>query len=181
MSRTSGRRSAAPYRSLWRLRSFVRPYSRQMLVMLDCATLAVAASTLIPLVLEAVVNGPIRRGDKAALVPMFFIALGLGVLEAGLIVARRRVQSVAVQKVEREIRDELYARLQRLPVEFHDRWQTGQLLSRTTTDLGTIRRFLGFGAIFFIVDGAPVPRGHGAAHRDLRSRSEQSPCSRRCR
>jgi ATP-binding cassette subfamily B protein len=84
---------------------------------------------------------------------MFLIALGLGTLEAGLIVARRRVQSVAVQKVEREIRDGLYARLQRLPVEFHDRWQTGQLLSRTTTDLGTIRRFLGFGAIFFIVDG----------------------------
>jgi ATP-binding cassette subfamily B protein len=124
-----------------------------MLVMLVCATLAVAASTLIPLVLEAVVNGPIHRGDRGALVPMFFIALGLGALEAGLIVARRRVQSVAIQRVERAIRDGLYARLQRLPVEFHDRWQTGQLLSRTTTDLGTIRRFLGFGAIFFIVDG----------------------------
>ncbi|HKH88445.1 MAG TPA: ABC transporter ATP-binding protein, partial [Acidimicrobiales bacterium] len=147
------RRPAASYRSLLRLRSYVRPYSRQMLVMLVCATLAVAASTLIPLVLEAVVNGPIHRGDRGALVPMFVIALGLGVLEAALISARRRVQSVAVQKVEREIRDQLYARLQRLPVEFHDRWQTGQLLSRTTTDLGTIRRFLGFGAIFFIVDG----------------------------
>ncbi len=137
---------------MWRLRSFVRPYSRQMLVMLICATCAVAASTLIPLVIEAVVNGPIRRGDRHALAPMFLAALGLGVLEAALIVARRRVQSVAVQKVEREIRDGLYGRLQRLSVEFHDRWQTGQLLSRTTTDLGTIRRFLGFGAIFFIVD-----------------------------
>jgi ATP-binding cassette subfamily B protein len=135
------------------MRTFVRPYSRQMVVMLVCATLAVVASTLIPLVLEAVVDGPIKRGDQAALIPMFFIALGLGALEAALIVARRRVQSVAVQKIEREIRDGLYAHLQRLPVEFHDRWQTGQLLSRTTTDLGTIRRFLGFGAIFFIVDG----------------------------
>ncbi len=146
-------RRAAPYRSLWRLRGYVRPYSRQMVVMLVCATLAVAASTLIPLVLEAVVDGPIRRGERGALVPMFFLALGLGVLEAALIVARRRVQSVAVQKVEREIRDGLYAHLQRLPVELHDKWQTGQLLSRTTTDLSTIRRFLGFGAIFFVVDG----------------------------
>jgi ATP-binding cassette subfamily B protein len=131
----------------------VLPYSRQMVVMFACATLAVAASTLIPLVLEAVVNGPIHRGDRASLVPMFLAALGLGVLEAALIVGRRRVQSVAVQKIEREIRDQLYARLQRLGVEFHDRWQTGQLLSRSTTDLSTIRRFLGFGAIFFIVDG----------------------------
>lgn len=124
-----------------------------MLAMLTCATMAVAASTLIPLVLEAVVNGPIHRGDRRALVPMFLIALGLGIAEAVLIVGRRRVQSVAIQRVERQIRDGMYARLQRLPVEFHDRWQTGQLLSRATTDLGTIRRFLGFGAIFFIVDG----------------------------
>ena len=147
------RRSAAPYRSLWRLRSYVRPYTRQMLIMLACATFAVAASTLIPLVLEAVVNGPIRRGDRGELVPMFLVALGLGCVEAGLIVGRRRVQSVAIQLIEREIRDGMYARLQRLPVQFHDRWQTGQLLSRTTSDLGTIRRFLGFGAIFLVVDG----------------------------
>jgi len=124
-----------------------------MLLMLVCASVAVAASTFIPLVLEAVVNGPIRHGDRAALLPMFFLALGLGLVEAGLIVARRAVQSVAVLKIEREIRDGLYARIQRLPAEFHDRWQTGQLLSRTTTDLGTIRRFLGFGAIFIVVDG----------------------------
>ena len=152
MSSAPRRRSSASYRSLWRLRGYVRPYTPQMLAMLVCATLAVAASTLIPLVLEAVVNGPIHRGDSAALLPMFLIALGLGILEVVLIVGRRRVQSVAIQKIEREIRDGMYARLQRLPVEFHDRWQTGQLLSRTTSDLGAIRRFLGFGAIFLVVD-----------------------------
>lgn len=146
-------RGANAYRSLWRFRSYVRPWSRQMWFMLSCASLAVAASTLIPLVLEAVVDGPIRHHNRGALVPMFFLALGLGLLEAGLIAARRRVQAVAIQHIERQIRDELYERLQRLPIAFHDLWQTGQLLSRATTDLSTIRRFLGFGAIFFIVDG----------------------------
>ncbi|HEV8063608.1 MAG TPA: ABC transporter ATP-binding protein [Acidimicrobiales bacterium] len=153
MSGERGRTRAASYRSLWRLRTYVRPYRPQMALMLVCATVAVAASTFIPLILEAVVDGPIARGDRGELIPMFLIALGLGCLEAALIVARRRVQSIAIVKVEREIRNNLYARLQKLPVEFHDRWQTGQLLSRTTTDLSTIRRFLGFGAIFFIVDG----------------------------
>jgi len=124
-----------------------------MWLMFACAVGAVCASTFIPLVLEAVVNGPIRHHDRSALVPMFFLTLGLGAAEAGLIATRRRVQSVAVQHVERQIRDDLYERLQRLPVEFHDRWQTGQLLSRATSDLGTIRRFLGFGAIYFVVDG----------------------------
>ncbi|MDA8038536.1 MAG: ABC transporter ATP-binding protein [Actinomycetota bacterium] len=153
MARPGRGGAATSYRSLWRLRSFVRPYTRQMWLMLTCAVLAVCASTAIPLVLGAVVDGPIRRHDRAALVPMFFLALGLGVLEAGFIATRRRVQSVAVQHVERQIRDDLYRRLERLPVAFHDEWQTGQLLSRATTDLGTIRRFLGFGAVYLVVDG----------------------------
>ncbi len=153
MARRRRGTGASTYASLWRLRGFVRPYRLQMVVMLLTAVAAVAASTLIPLVLEAVVDGPIQHHDRAALVPMFFAALGLGIAEAVLIVTRRRVQAVAIQHVERQIRDDLYARLQRLAVEFHDRWQTGQLLSRATTDLSTIRRFFGFGAIYFIVDG----------------------------
>ena len=50
------------------------------------------------------------------------------------------------------MRNELYAHLQRLPVSFHDQWQSGQLLSRATTDLSTIRRFVGFGLVFLLVN-----------------------------
>ena len=64
MSSAPRRRSSASYRSLWRLRGYVRPYTPQMLAMLACTTLAVAASTLIPLVLEAVVNGPMTAGNE---------------------------------------------------------------------------------------------------------------------
>ncbi|MDA8312322.1 MAG: ABC transporter ATP-binding protein [Actinomycetota bacterium] len=152
MSSLRRRWRASSYASLYRLRTFVRPYRAQVVVMLVCAALATAASTVVPLILEAVIDGPIQRHDRSALVPMFFLALSLGILEAALIFGRRQVQSVAIQKVERQMRDDLYSRLQRLPVEFHDHWQTGQLLSRATSDLGTIRRFLGFGAIFLVVD-----------------------------
>jgi ATP-binding cassette subfamily B protein len=124
-----------------------------MAVMMVCAVLAAVSITLIPLVMQAIVNGPIRHHDRGALVPMSLLALGLGLLEIVFIVARRRVQSYSIMKIERQMRDDLYFRLQRLPVQFHDQWQTGQLLSRTTSDLGTIRRFLGFGAIYFVVDG----------------------------
>jgi ATP-binding cassette subfamily B protein len=55
-------------------------------------------------------------------------------------------------RLERDLRDALYQRLQRLPVAFHDRWASGQLLSRATTDLSTIRRFVGFGAVFLVVN-----------------------------
>ena len=54
--------------------------------------------------------------------------------------------------IERDIRNDFYGHLQRLSVSFHDRWGTGQLLSRATTDLSTIRRFFGFGAIYLVVN-----------------------------
>jgi ABC-type multidrug transport system fused ATPase/permease subunit len=123
-----------------------------MALMFVCAALGVAASIFIPLITMAIVNGPIASGDREQLVWMSLLALLVGTAEAALIFARRRIQSVAVLQVEAQIRDDLYVHLQRLSVAFHDRWQTGQLLSRATTDLGTIRRFLGFGAIFLVVN-----------------------------
>jgi ATP-binding cassette subfamily B protein len=143
---------AGRFRSLWRMRSFVRPFAGRMYVMLIFAALGVGATIVIPLITMAIVDGPIRRGNRGELVPMFLLALGLGVAEAALMFGRRWIQSTAVLRIEREIRDDLYAHLQRLPVAFHDRWQTGQLLSRATTDLSTIRRFLGFGAIFLVIN-----------------------------
>ena len=144
------------FRSLWRLRGYLRPYWARMAFMLACAGVGVGASIVIPLVIRAVVDGPISQGSRGRLLPMFALALALGVAEGAFIFGRRWVQSITILQVEREIRNDLYGRLQRLPVEFHDRWQSGQLLSRATTDLGTIRRFLGFGAIFLVVNGVQV-------------------------
>jgi ATP-binding cassette, subfamily B, bacterial len=122
------------------------------MVMFFAALIGVLASTAVPIVIGAIVNGPIAHGDRAQLVPLSMLVLLLGVLEAGLIGYRRWIQSTAVLTIEREIRDDLYAHLQQLSVSFHDRWGTGQLLSRATTDLSTIRRFLGFGAIYLVVN-----------------------------
>jgi ATP-binding cassette subfamily B protein len=139
-------------RSLWRIRVYVRPYAGQMILMTCVAGLAVGASIVVPLVTMSVVDGPIADGDKAALVPLGLLALLLGVLEALLIFIRRWVQSYAALGVETAVRDDLYRHLQTLSVSFHDRWQAGQLLSRATTDLSIIRRFLSFGLVFLVVN-----------------------------
>ena len=140
------------YRSLWRMRSFVEPYRRHVVLMFLCAGLSVIATIFIPVVIMVAINGPIAHDDRSALLPIFGLAVLLGAAEALLIYGRRWVHSVAVLRIERQIRDDLYIHLQRLPVAFHDKWQTGQLLSRATTDLSTVRRFLGFGAIFFVIN-----------------------------
>jgi ATP-binding cassette, subfamily B, bacterial len=123
-----------------------------MLTMLAAALLGVGAGIVVPLVTKAVVDGPVARGERSLLLPLALLAFGLGAVEAFLTFVRRWIQSSAVLGMETAIRSDLYRHLQRLPVSFHDRWQSGQLLSRAVTDLSVIRRFIGFGLIFLVVN-----------------------------
>src|SRR5690242_6624914 len=138
--------------SLWRLRDYMRPHVPALITMLVSALVGVGVSIAIPLVIKAMIDGPISHHDSSAIVPLGLLALGLGVLEAVLTWGRRWVQSNAVLGVETALRHDLYERLQELSMAFHGHWQSGQLLSRATTDLSSIRRFSGFGLIFLIIN-----------------------------
>jgi len=136
--------------TLLRLRPWARPHRRAIVFMLASACGAMVAQSLVPLVIGRVVDGPIRHRDTAGLWALAGLALLLGVTEAGLFFARRRAMAVAALGVETDLRRDLYAHVQRLPVSFHDRWPSGQLLSRLTTDLSTLRRFIGLAAVFLL-------------------------------
>jgi ATP-binding cassette, subfamily B, bacterial len=138
--------------SLWRLRSYLRPHVLSLTVMLVASMAGVGVSILIPLRIKALIDGPIAHHDKGGVLPLGLSVIGLGVLEAVLIWWRRWTQSNAVLSVETSLRRDLYDRLQELPMSFHSQWQSGQLLSRATTDLSAIRRFSGFGMLFLLVN-----------------------------
>jgi ATP-binding cassette subfamily B protein len=138
--------------ALARLWPFARPYRGLLALTFTGALLATLTQLAIPLVTQAVVDGPIARGDRAGLVPLLALALGFGVAEAALFFLRRWAMNISSLQVERDLRDTLYQRLQRLPVAFHENWSSGQLLSRATSDVSTIRRFVGFGAVFLVVN-----------------------------
>ncbi len=123
-----------------------------MLMMFAATLLGVGAGIVIPLVTKAIVDGPVARGERSLLLPLALLGFGLGAVEALLTFVRRWIQANAVIGLETAIRSDLYRCLQRLPVSFHDRWQSGQLLSRAITDLSVIRRFIGFGLIFLVVN-----------------------------
>ncbi|HZB51353.1 MAG TPA: ABC transporter ATP-binding protein, partial [Mycobacteriales bacterium] len=112
------------------------------------------APVAVPLIAQRVVDDAIRVGDRGALLPLALLALALGVFEAIAIFVRRWVMTRSALGLETDVRRDLYAHLQRLPLTFHDRWQSGQLLSRATGDLSTIRRFTGFGLVFLVVNAA---------------------------
>ena len=131
--------------SLWRLRGYLRPHLGSLVIMATTALAGVGLTIAIPLVTREMIDGPITRRDIEPLLPLGLLALALGILEAVLIFVRRWVQSNAVLGVETTMRHDLYARLQQLPMAFHGLWHSGQLLSRVTNDLSSIRRFFGFG------------------------------------
>jgi ATP-binding cassette, subfamily B, bacterial len=123
-----------------------------VLFMLATATGAMLMQSLVPLVVGAVVDGPIRHHHLAGIWALSGLALLFGLAEAVLFYARRKAMATAALEIETDLRRDLFAHLQRLPVSFHDRWPSGQLLSRLTTDLSTLRRFVGFAAVFLIAN-----------------------------
>ncbi|MEY5057927.1 MAG: hypothetical protein RI987_731 [Actinomycetota bacterium] len=107
----------------------------------------------IPQVLRDLINGLKTIGTVEALLPLVFIVLGLGILEAVMVLLRRWLVLTPGTHVEAGMRAKLYAKLQDLPVAFHDKWPSGQLLSRATGDLSLIRRWLSFGLVLLVANG----------------------------
>jgi ATP-binding cassette, subfamily B, bacterial len=138
--------------ALLRLVPFARPYRGLIALSFAGALLASLAQLAVPLLTARIVDGPLADGDRSALVPLVALALLFGVAEAALFFLRRWTMGKSCLRLERDLRDAVYAHLQRLPVAFHDRWASGQLLSRATTDVSTVRRFVGFAGVFLAVN-----------------------------
>jgi ATP-binding cassette, subfamily B, bacterial len=119
--------------------------------MLTLAIGTEAMEIVIPLLAKDVIDGAIAHHERGLLLPLGLLAIGLGATSATLGVIRRWIQGNTVADMEKTLRDDLYAHLERLEPSFHDEWQSGQLLSRATTDLSAIRRFAGFGLVFLII------------------------------
>lgn len=141
-----------PATDLLRLLPYLLPYRARWITMIAVALLSLVATIAIPLLTKAVIDGPVHRRDPHGLWVLGSAALALGVAEALLWFIRRWLVSRATMGVEADIRKDLYARLQILPMSFHSRWQSGQLLSRVMNDLGTIRRLSSFGLIVLLLN-----------------------------
>ncbi|MDT5028060.1 MAG: ATP-binding cassette, subfamily bacterial, partial [Micromonosporaceae bacterium] len=138
--------------NLVRTRSYLRPYTGQYIRLIVASSASTAVAIAIPLIVRRVVDGPVTHGDPSGLWLLGALALAFGLAEAVLNFYRRWAQSGSALGMETALRNDIYAHLQRLPVGFHDGWQSGQLLSRVTTDLSVIRRFLSFGLIFLVIN-----------------------------
>jgi ATP-binding cassette subfamily B protein len=135
-----------------RLLPYLKPYRVRWIAMVVAAFVSLAATVSVPLLTKAVIDGPVREKDSAGLWTLGLAATALLVMEAVLWFIRRWLVARATMGVEADIRKDLYARLQILPMSFHGNWQSGQLLSRVMNDLSAIRQFLSFGLLFLMLN-----------------------------
>ncbi|MFJ5923482.1 ABC transporter ATP-binding protein [Kitasatospora sp. NPDC092948] len=142
----------SPVRSLLRLWPYAREARWRIFGSMAAAGLASLSVLAVPIVLRAIVDGPVAHHDLAGLWPLAVVLLVLGLAEAGLFGVRRIIVARPLAKVETRLRGDLFAKLQRLPISFHDRWPSGQLLSRATSDLFVMRLFLAFPLVFLVVN-----------------------------
>jgi ATP-binding cassette subfamily B protein len=111
---------------------------------------SLVAAASIPKVIQYIIDGPITHHNLGQLAVMAGVLLAIALVEFTLIFMRRHYSGVASLHMETDLRDDFYAHLQGLQVSFHDNWQSGQLLSRAIADIGTVRRFVSFGLIWFL-------------------------------
>jgi ABC-type multidrug transport system fused ATPase/permease subunit len=141
--RPSGRRTFV------RLLGFLRPYRASLALSTLLAVASQVAAIFIPILTGRAIDE--LGGDQATSVLVLVIAVivALGVVRGALMVGRRLISGRQALGVEYDLRDELYGHFLRLSFGFYDRNQTGQLMSRATIDLQSVRFFLGYGLIFF--------------------------------
>jgi ATP-binding cassette subfamily B protein len=136
---------------MWRVVPLLRPFRVHLAFVVVSSLVSSAGMIAVPLIVAHVIDGPIEEGDTGGVVRWAAVAGGIALSELFLAFGRRYCLTLIATGLETRLRDDLYAHLQRLDVAFHDRWQSGQLLSRAMTDLSVMRRFVGFGAVFFVI------------------------------
>src|SRR5918999_1563932 len=135
-------------RTFWRLLGFLRPYRGGVAVSFVLAAAAMGAGVLIPLLVGRTVD-EIRQGG-VDLWPLAIAVAAAGLLRLAFSVSRRLVAGKVSLGVEYDLRNRMYEHLHSLELSFFDPQQTGQLMSRATVDLQSVRFFLGYGLIFIL-------------------------------
>ncbi|HEY6695804.1 MAG TPA: ABC transporter transmembrane domain-containing protein [Solirubrobacteraceae bacterium] len=134
-------------RTFTRLLGFLRPYRASATWSLVLAGLAIGATVAIPWLTGRGIDA-VTRHDRGEVRLLAAAVVGAALLRVGLSVSRRLVAGRVSLAIELDLRNLMYAHLQALELGFFARQQTGQLMSRATVDLQSVRFFLGYGLVF---------------------------------
>ena len=135
---------------LLRLRRFVKPYWKQVLLALLALIFMTSISLFIPLIIRQVIDQGLMNKDAQLLVSAALILLVIGIASAILLFWQRYLTERIAAQVGYDLRNQMYDHIQRLSFTYHDHAETGQLISRTIEDVRAIERFTGNGIVDLI-------------------------------
>ena len=136
-------------RTFVRLLGFLRPYTWTLWISVVLALISQAAQFAIAFLTGGAVANAVHGNDRHTFHLIVVAVVLVGLVRALAMMGRRLIAGKQALGVELDVRSSLYAHLLRLSFRFYDQHQTGQLMSRATVDLQTVRFFLGYGLIFF--------------------------------
>jgi ATP-binding cassette, subfamily B, bacterial len=123
-------------RAGWRLMfSAVRPQRWWVAGGIGAGVVWTLAKLTVPLLAAAAVDDGMRTGDGGKVLTLTLVMVGVGVIQAVATGLRRYAAFRIALRTETDLRQRLFAHLQRLHFSFHDQSQTGQLMARANTDI----------------------------------------------
>ena len=125
-----------------KLMAYVGKYKASLVLVAVCLIVSSAASVASSYMLKPLLNNYIIPGDFPGLLKMLVLQGALFALSAGCSYAYARVMVHVAQRTVAAIRQDLFDRLQALPIRYYDQHQSGDLMSRFTNDIDTVSEML---------------------------------------
>ncbi len=146
--------------SLWRALGYLRKYWPAAGRAYLCLLLVTLSNLAMPTLIRIIIDRGIGGADRALIGWGALGMVALAALRAIFSFLQSYLSEVASQGVAFDLRNALYARIQSLSFSYHDRAQTGQLMTRATSDVEVVRLFAGMGLLNLlnVVAWWPAPR-----------------------
>ncbi|MFB0547227.1 MAG: ABC transporter ATP-binding protein [Anaerolineae bacterium] len=132
-------------RILLRLLGYLKSYWRRALATYFCLLAVTLLGLIIPWLIKLAIDVGLAGGEGRFLVLAALIVVGVSLVKALFSFGQRYLSEWLSHRVAYDLRNDLYDHIQRLSLAYHDRAQTGQLMSRATNDVESVQRFVSIG------------------------------------
>jgi ATP-binding cassette subfamily B protein len=137
-------------KDIWRSLTFLKKYWLLAAGTFISLLIATASMLIIPRLSQLIIDDGIVQGDIRLIIWLSLAMVGLALLRALFQFAQGALAARTAQGIAYDMRNVLYAKIQSLSFSYHDRSHTGQLLTRATSDVEAVQRFVGRGSIMFL-------------------------------
>ncbi|HMM40449.1 MAG TPA: ABC transporter ATP-binding protein [Thermomicrobiales bacterium] len=131
-------------RVIWRILTYLKPYRWRLIIAYACLFIAIGAQLAVPRLVQQVIDEGIVKDDRSAILTGSLLIIGVVAVQSGFTYVRSYLFQALAERVATDVRRQLYGHLLKLPFQYFDTAQSGQLMSRATEDVNAIRRFLMF-------------------------------------